>query len=1195
MQNAKRMLLDMSSICWMSLYAGEDKEFGRRMDFNGKSVLVNSAQHGYENAVNHIVAAMTKFNLVPSDLILVIEGENSKSLRQFILPSYKDTREARPKESYDEFNILKEMLAQTFLDLGAQVVTQDGLESDDVLGYLAKNLEGEVYVLTNDKDLSVLVEGNVHVYRRGELDENPLGPFPHKYITLYLSLVGDTDEFPGAKGFGPKAFLDLMCIFGFPGLDALEGMILRGKLEELQEDVGELKTLQKIIDAREMVYKSYQCAKLYVERVNTLRNPLKWRAGMVKPLTKVTDERLKPWAGRVKLVHAGNYAEAVKFMQPLLAASPFVTLDIETHTCDQSDDWLVEAKKKAIDDERLGVDVFGSELTSIGITFGDNRQYTFYFTVEHLETETVKNITKDQMLDVIKLIPDNCDIVVHNDSFELSVLYKTWKDNEEWQNNGWHGFLPNVRDTTDCASYVNENESLGLKKLSERVLGYQQQTYADVTQRCGPTGTIAGGTVISTYNVKIPEMHPDGTPKMDARKVPKLDDMEQPIEGEFEIIKVQSLVDQAWDKVQYRMNELTAEHVLHYGADDAICTAALMNHFRIIMEIEKTWQVFLQVEQKPAYLGALGFVQGVPFSRARLKELEREDDVLHEKAWNTMRSFLLANQWEGTVCPVYTEFTPAMIKEAFWHLTGVEFTSRARKLDKLALAVEEAAATLPEREQERAQALARAIGENDVAEVNSRIKACFSGEPQINFDSPKQMQNLLYNVLKIPVRIVNKLTPKERIDKPDLAKAVSQFNKIAQGSSNVEPLKPEQLDLLKAKAATDDTAVDFALAYDAAENPDIKTVLNALTDLKKVETRRKLYYLPYPRLMHWIDGKLHSQLNQNLAVTRRYSMSGPNLQQMPKKGEGVKVREVIVPHKRDAVIVSIDFSGQELRLMAGQSKDANMLACYIGDKLKDIHSITASGAMVKKWTQKVVDEFAEKFGGHLDRSDKDFIYDLFVHLHKVVEDAGIHKKADDLRKDAKNINFAAQFRAMALKISQMLVMSIQDAQSFLDAKYAMFPDVEIWIDDVIQDTMTKGYATTLLGARRHLQEAILADDKWIAEKAGRQAPNYKIQGSASEMTKLAMTRVWDSGILFDLDMVFIAPIHDELVWSVSREHALESIKVVHRCMTVPYANLGVPIVGSISLGPSFGKQYEVGESVNENLIQQTLDKIFEKD
>lgn len=1130
----KRLILDVSSICWMNLLAGKDEENGKQVEHEGRKVLVNSAAFGYENALNHLLAAMRQFQAVPHQLIFVVEGKSSKKFRQVMLPCYKEGRDSRPDEAYEQFNTLKVKLVETFCNLGACAVTQDGIEADDVIAYLAQNLAGERIILSNDGDLSVLVGGDVHLWRRDELDANPYGPFPPQYITLYKALVGDTsDSIPGAKGFGPKAFLDLLCVFGEDGLGLMLEMIAKKDLARLSEDVGDLKSLQKVIDGADMVYASYAAAKLYPEKINTMRKPLEWTAGMVKPLSPDGDARLRPWAGQVRLIHAGNYAEAMAWATDKIAASPFVSLDIETSTPPESDEWLETAKGKAEDGD-LGVDVFGSELTGLSLTFGENSQYTFYLTHDHAGEG---NLTIEQVRDFVARVPKDKVIVVHNASFELSVIYQEW--GQSWADDPvYHGFLPNIHDTTILFSYVDENQSRGLKKLSARLLRYEQETYEHVTVLTGvDTDLPAGGRVIEVY----PEL------------------------GEV--------------KKRYKMNELTAQHVLAYGADDAICTAALYNHARVICEIEKAWEVYKEVEVYPAYLAALAFVQGTPISLERMFEIEKDDDATRGKAWGTIRTYLMGHGWEGTVCPVFTELDAKSIKEIFYLVTGKELKTQVRTPEKLIKLVEVA-------EHDDAALLARFMATGDLHQINDWIRSTYRDEPVIDFDSPKQMKELLYTVMALPIRLVNKATATEREKKPELAKAVQKFNKIRQGSKDIT-LTAKESEILKAKAKTDDFALDFALAFDrdVANVP----VLEAIQSLKTVETRRKLFYKPYRHVRHWKDGRVHSSLNQCAAVTRRYSSSGPNLQQLPKKGEGVKFRGIFVPHCKDGVIISLDFSGQELRLMAEQSQDSNMLACYIGDKLKDIHSITASGAMRKKWGAEWVDRLFAEDG--VDPAQPESAYNLFIKLRKS-EDEAIAKKADDLRKDGKNVNFAAQFDAQAVKLSEMLVISVEEAQMFLDAKYAMFPGVETWKDDVRSRLLHDGYVTTMMGARRHLAHAVLAEDKWEAERAGRQGPNFMIQGSAAEMSKLAMTRLWKSGVMFRCNARFIGPVHDELVVSAHRDDVLEVVRVMNDCMTGDYAGMRVPLIASISLGRNFAEQIECGDTFDAAAIQRALDQCF---
>ena len=268
-----------------------------------------------------------------------------------------------------------------------------------------------------------------------------------------------------------------------------------------------------------------------------------------------------------------------------------------------------------------------------------------------------------------------------------------------------------------------------------------------------------------------------------------------------------------------------------------------------------------------------------------------------------------------------------------------------------------------------------------------------------------------------------------------------------------------------------------------------------------------------------------------------------------------------------------------------------MLACYIGDNLKDIHSITSSGAMKLKWGPEEVAKLFESHGADLislyEKERGEGEYALFLRLRKLGKENSIGKKADDLRKDAKGINFCAQFGGKAPKLAETLIMRLEDAQLFLDARSEMFPDVDKAALRAEEAAKSTGYAVTLMGARRHLRDAIASDDRGTAARAARQAWNMEIQGSAAEMTKLAMARFWKSGVLWTHDVRFIAPIHDELVTSINKDDVVEVTKIKHECMVAPYSTMQVPIWGSISIGPDFAHQHECGDWY----IQEEIDKV----
>ena len=282
------------------------------------------------------------------------------------------------------------------------------------------------------------------------------------------------------------------------------------------------------------------------------------------------------------------------------------------------------------------------------------------------------------------------------------------------------------------------------------------------------------------------------------------------------------------------------------------------------------------------------------------------------------------------------------------------------------------------------------------------------------------------------------------------------------------------------------------------------------------------------------------------------------------KGAG-DFRTIFVPHKKNAMIVSLDFSAQELRIIADYSQDPNMLSCYIGEHRKDMHSLTAAGIAKMDY---------ETFKSIIDD-----------------ESHAQHKWAKDIRKLAKTVNFGSEYGAQAPKMAQTLMVTEEEAQRYLDAKSQAFSRSEKWKEEVIAEAHRLGYSTTMLGVRRHLPN-LNSSNKWDVTKAERQAVNFKVQGSGAEMTKLAMARMWQAGIRQKYDLKFLAPIHDEVVFSISLEDMPQAICEIHQAMTAPYANMSVPIESSISFGWNFNDQHEVGDIAQPTpeLIQQYIQK-----
>lgn len=1152
MKSRTRLIFDGNSHLNQALLRGIDHDEGRVVkDDAGKDVQVNSARYAFDGFFDKVKEHLTELGGAPRDILLVWDGPNSKARRRTFLPQYKSGRDKHPAVS-EQLNIARDMVTKAAYHLGITVMQQDAYEADDVIGYLCRKLRtSKNVVCTADGDLSVLHDENTDIYRLGEYNKNPCGPFPHKYITLYKSLVGDTtDKIPGAVKFGEGKFIDLVRIFGLEGLDEMIRMIEEGELDQLKESIADLPALKLVMDQKDLVTTCYRVASLHIDEIDTMKRPLQINPGMVGQWDEVDPELrvhdLRQFYGTKTLVTAANYNAARRRVAEVIGHSPFVALDIETSTPEASDEW-VEQIKAITENDRDRFDALGHELTGMSLTFGDNTQHTIYMTVDHAQSD---NISLDQCREMVELIPHKgMFTVIQNRQFEFSVLYRTGDWANRWKDNGYAGFVPNAIDTKIGASYTDENFPNGLKERSKLHLGYEQATYDETTTLHGPAGSLKGGIVRKAYDKEI---EPAITQMVFDEKL-GVDVPEIVVPAKLE----------PWEARQYKMNELTAAQVFDYGCDDTICTAALHTFYALRMELENTWWIYMQVEQRPEYLTSLAFVQGAPISLAKVREMEVKDDKAYNESWSTLRAFLLKNGWEGTVCPEFEgSIEPADVKMAAEILLEGEFTTKKRKLNAIAA---DLLAQFPDNDM--ASVLAAVVEANDVVSLNRLVRDAFTGEPRINFGSPKQLQRLFYHVMRIPPKVVNKLTDKQRED-PVYRSAFKKLRKSQKGQDVT--YEDDEWIALVSKASTDEDAVRWALAKDKL-SPEVKAALEAYATIRKVMTRRSLFYKSYKALGHWRDGRIHPSMNQCEAVTRRYSSSNPNAQQMPKRGEAVEFREVVVPHCKDAVVVSLDFNGQELRSMAEQSGDANLTACYVGDNLKDPHGLTAAEASKSRWEKAVT-------------------YEEFLELLET-DDAAAKKKAKDLRNDAKIVNFGTNYDMQAPALALELLVDDETAQEFIDSKDRAMPGIGIWKSDVCAEARRLGYVTTMLGARRHLRAALTSDNKWDAARADRQGPNFKIQGSCAEQGKLALGSMWDEGLFNgNYNAQFYFPVHDEVVFSVHKDDALEVIRKAHACMVQPYADQKVPIISSISLGRNFGQQIECGEEVDEATISAAIEE-----
>jgi len=199
-----------------------------------------------------------------------------------------------------------------------------------------------------------------------------------------------------------------------------------------------------------------------------------------------------------------------------------------------------------------------------------------------------------------------------------------------------------------------------------------------------------------------------------------------------------------------------------------------------------------------------------------------------------------------------------------------------------------------------------------------------------------------------------------------------------------------------------------------------------------------------------------------------------------------------------------------------------------------------------------------------------------------------YARAKACRALGKAVNFGSQYRIAAKKLSSMLFVTESEAQLMLDAKADAFPVAEEWSQAEMRRAKHEGVVETMLGARRHLGYALNSSDPIISGKAERQAISYRIQGSAAEQTKLAEGRMWDQRLVQKFDCEFIAPVHDECVFSVAVDDVFEFLPAAHAYMVAKYANMDLPVKSSISIGRDFGGQKEIGNYPTREAITKGL-------
>ena len=273
------------------------------------------------------------------------------------------------------------------------------------------------------------------------------------------------------------------------------------------------------------------------------------------------------------------------------------------------------------------------------------------------------------------------------------------------------------------------------------------------------------------------------------------------------------------------------------------------------------------------------------------------------------------------------------------------------------------------------------------------------------------------------------------------------------------------------------------------------------------------------------DGRVHTSFNQNVTATGRISSTEPNLQNIPVRTElGREIRRAFVASP-GRVLVGADYSQIELRLLAHMSGDTAMVEAFRTGA--DIHAITAG----------------EVFG--------------------VAPEAVTSQQ----RSAAKAVNFGIVYGISDFGLARNIGVSRKEAGDYIQRYFQRYPGVKAFMDRCVQEGREKGYATTLLGRRRELPE--LASSNFNTRSFGeRVAMNMPIQGTAADIIKLAMVRVYQALEREGLQAKLVLQIHDELILDTPMEEA-ERVKPLLKACMEEAMPLSVPLIADVREGHSW--------------------------
>ena len=332
---------------------------------------------------------------------------------------------------------------------------------------------------------------------------------------------------------------------------------------------------------------------------------------------------------------------------------------------------------------------------------------------------------------------------------------------------------------------------------------------------------------------------------------------------------------------------------------------------------------------------------------------------------------------------------------------------------------------------------------------------------------------------------------------------------------NLPPVKKTKTGL-----STDEEVLE-KLKEDGAE------IAKAILEYRKLAKLKNTYVDAIPKLRDE-NNRVHTTFNQIGTTTGRLSSSDPNLQNIPvKTDEGIKIRQGFIAEK-GSILMGIDYSQIELRVLAQLSGDENLRAAYQNNM--DLHSLTA---------------------------------------RKIFELSENDEVTREQRIIAKTINFSIIYGKTAFGLAKELGITQREASEYIERYFNQYPRVKEFEKEIVEFTEKNGYTETLFG-RRRIIEGINSKNKNIKSQAERMAVNSVIQGTAAEVLKQVMIEIYRY-IKDKAGISLLLQVHDELIFEISQDRLEEYRENIEKIMRECVKFDSVPLEINTNIGVNWAE------------------------